>query len=432
MRLTLAVLALVGYTMAGVYQVPLVKVESQRTKMMRAGTWARYVEERNAVRSVLHLMQASGGPFQQRVDDYDDAEYLGNITIGTPEQEFRVVLDTGSANLWVPDVSCGGGGRGGGCESAACKIGFLCPYMCEDQSCCSNDVYLRGRTNNACDGKDSFDASKSKTYRKDGRKWSIQYGTGSASGFLGMDVVRFGSPGTDQLVVPNTVFGQATYLAPFFAGQAIDGILGLAFTSIAVKGVTPPFINAINQGLVDQPIFTVFMKHFSDNVNVDGGVYTYGGLDTENCGPVIAYQPLSSATYWQFTMSGVRSGRFNLQKNYQVISDTGTSFIGAPYNAAQGIARAVGAQFDQENQVYFIDCDANPSVDLIIGGRAYTLSGRNLVVPAGNGYCLLPIFGMNGGGFGPAWILGDPFIRQYCNVHDVAQQRIGFANSLQK
>ncbi|VDL72347.1 unnamed protein product [Nippostrongylus brasiliensis] len=434
MRLTLPVLALVGYAMAGVYKVPLVKVESQKAKMIRAGTWARYVEERNAVRSVLHLMQASGGPFQQRVSDYDDAEYVGNITIGTPEQEFRVVLDTGSANFWVPDVSCGGGGRGGGCDTVACKIGFLCPYMCEDQSCCSTDVYLRRKTNNACDHKYSFDASKSKTYQKDGRKWSIQYVIGPASGILGMDVVRFGSPGTNQLVVPNTVFGQATYLDSLFELQASDGVLGLAFTSIAMKGVTPPFINAVNQGLVDQPIFTVFMKHVGDRINVDGGVYTYGGLDTENCGPVIAYQPLSSATNWQFTMNGVRSGDFSLQENYQVISDTSSWFIGAPFDAAQGIARAVGAQFDEENQVYVIDCDANPSIDLIIGGRTYTISGRNLVIPAfsGSSVCLLTIFGMNRGGFGPAWILGDPFIRQYCNVYDVGQQRIGFANSLQK
>ncbi|PIO73398.1 eukaryotic aspartyl protease [Teladorsagia circumcincta] len=131
----------------------------------------------------------------------------------------------------------------------------------------------------------------------------FQYGTGSASGFLGRDTVRFGSPGTDQLVVPRCTFGQATKLAPFFAGQPIDGILGLAFKSIAVDGVTPPFIEAIQQGLVDEPVFTVFMKHVGDQVNVDGGVFTYGGIDTTNCGRIIAWERLSSATYWQFTVS---------------------------------------------------------------------------------------------------------------------------------
>ncbi|KAK6023422.1 eukaryotic aspartyl protease [Ostertagia ostertagi] len=212
--------------------------------MIREGTWARHVQLKNMARA---RMPGANGPYQQRVKDYDDQEYLGNITIGTPEQEFRVVLDTGSANLWVPDVSCGrgGGGGGGNCEAFECII----------------------------------------------------------QRFLGRDTVRFGSPGTDQLVVPRCTFGQATKLAPFFAGQPIDGILGLAFKSIAVDGVTPPFIEAIQQGLVDQPVFTVFMKRVGDQVNVDGGVFTYGGIDTTNCGRIIAWEPLSSATYWQFTVS---------------------------------------------------------------------------------------------------------------------------------
>lgn len=63
----------------------------------------------------------------------------------------------------------------------------------------------------------------------------------------------------------------------------------------------------------DNPITVIWS--FLDKQNVPGGVYTYGGIDEKNCGPVIAYEPLSATTYWQFKV-----GRATVDKSTEGIS----------------------------------------------------------------------------------------------------------------
>ncbi|WKY13805.1 hypothetical protein Q1695_004553 [Nippostrongylus brasiliensis] len=433
MHVLLALLPLLGSTLAaGTYQMSLKKIESGRIRMLREGTWAAYVAKRNALRASL-VRDSKGEVHVQPVHDYHDTEYLGDITIGTPEQSFLVVLDTGSSNLWIPDYQCVFHHRMRGCDDRKCDPGLICNVFCPKPKCCVRNDKMGADPwgYNACKEKNYFESENSTTYVEASGTWQIAYGTGDASGFFGNDTVRFGAPGSDQLIVPGTTIGQATHIADFFGDQPVDGILGLAFPSLAEEGAVPPITRAVDLGLIE-PIFTVYMEY--GKAGEYGGIYTWGGVDTKNCGKEIGFvQLMKDPGYWEFTMDSASVGSVKAKGgSWHVISDTGTSFLGLPSAINDVIADQFDATYDEYNDIFIIGCDKTPNVTFTINSVDYTIESKNMIIKLDETLCILPIFPMDSMAFGPTGILGDPFIRQYCNIHDIAKQQLRFAPSLQK
>ncbi|CAJ0604208.1 unnamed protein product [Cylicocyclus nassatus] len=423
-------LAIVGCAMTAVHRMHVKRITPPMVEMIRNGTYEKFVSEmmrRRAIHSNIF-----GGIHIQDLITYFDLEYIGEITIGDPQQTFRVVLDTGSANLWVSDDSCYKlPDRPEHCKNSLCDLGPICEVFCSDPSCC--EVQNETHIENPCRNKARFISEKSKTYETAGGSWSIRYGTGDAAGFFGRDTVRFGAQGTDQLVVPGTTFGQAETIADFFATTYVDGILGLGFTELAKEHVIPPLIRANSLGLLDEPIFTVYYSKNGNVKEVYGGTITYGGLDTMNCEKEITYVPLSSATYWQFKIDGLSAKDYRTNETtWEAISDTGTSLISGPFMVVVKLAEQFHAQLSFSNFLFMLDCNAETEVTITIAGKDYPITAKNLIVHIDENTCVLGLQPRIGASLAPQWILGGPFLREYCNIHDMANKQIGFSRPTEK
>ncbi|CAD5220786.1 unnamed protein product [Bursaphelenchus okinawaensis] len=310
-------------------------------------------------------------------------EYQGLVTVGTPPQIFQVIFDTGSDVFWLPKKGCTSTG--------------------DDTDACAS-------------GKGLYDPSASKTSKDTKQPFQIEYGTGSATGEYYQDVLSFGDASNSSIVsIGNVTLGAAQHMT--FSDQ---GILGLSFP--VQNDFTPVFITAAKRKVFDKPIFTVFLKKCKDDCD-DGGLITFGGFDNQNCKKIIgATSLIGGVPYWMFKVNSIGT-KGAVVKNQKAIVDTGTSIIIGPQSAVGKILKKIGAK-DIGGGNYIANCNAKFSLNLNINGKKYSVSSTQMLLDQGQGICQVAL------GYDPEinfWILGDPFLRQYCTVHNVVKKIVQFA-----
>jgi len=209
-----------------------------------------------------------------------------------------------------------------------------------------------------------------------------------------------------------------------------DGILGMAFQSISVDHITPPFQNLVQQGLVQNNVFGFYLSA------TDGsqGELTLGGIDSNHYTGQLTYVPLISETYWEAELRAFTVNGQSITTATKVVLDTGTSIMAGPTAEVKALAALVGAKpYFLNPAEYTIDCSLVPSlpdITLNIGGNPFVLKGADYVVNVQGVICLFGFTGIDmPAPTGPLWIAGDVFIRKYYTVFDFAQNRLGFAPS---
>lgn len=173
-----------------------------------------------------------------------------------------------------------------------------------------------------------YDSSKSSTYKANGTEFAIRYGSGSLEGFVSQDTVTIG-----DLSIKHQDFAEATKEPGLaFAFGKFDGILGLAYDTISVNHIVPPFYQMLNQKLLDEPVFS-FRLGASEE---DGGEAIFGGIDESAYSGKIDYVPIRRKGYWEVELEKIGFGdeELELEKTGAAI-DTGTSLIVMPTDVAE-------------------------------------------------------------------------------------------------
>ncbi|KAM6191909.1 pepsin B-like [Sarcoramphus papa] len=372
----------------GLVRIKLKKAKSIRENMREAGVLEDYLKKmKRDPAKKYHFSEDY--VVDEPITNYLDSFYFGEISIGTPPQNFLVLFDTGSSNLWVPSTYC---------QTPACL-------------------------NHA-----SFRPSESSTFTSNGQSYTLSYGSGALTVMLGYDTLRMQS-----ITVTNQEFGLSKNepSEPFYYAD-FDGILGMAYPSLAVGGTPTALQGMLQQDQLTQPIFSFY---FSRQPTYDyGGELILGGVDTQLFSGDIIWAPVTQELYWQVAINEFAIGQSATgwcSQGCQAIVDTGTFLLTVPQEYIGSFVQALGAQLTSYG--YAVDCNEIqnlPTITFVINGAQLPLYPSAYILN-NNGYCTVGIEAtylpsQNGQ---PLWILGDVFLKEYYTIFDMANNSIGFAPS---
>ncbi|KZF21900.1 aspartic endopeptidase Pep2 [Xylona heveae TC161] len=392
----LAAATLLGSASAGVHKMKLQKVPlSEQLETANIDAHVRSLGQKYmGIRPEHHteemfrdtsLRIEEGHPVP--ISNFLNAQYFSEIAIGSPPQEFKVILDTGSSNLWVPSSECG---------SIAC--------------------YLHKK----------YDSSASSTYKSNGSSFEIRYGSGSLSGFVSNDNVHIG-----DLKIKGQDFAEATSEPGLaFAFGRFDGILGLGYDTISVNKIVPPFYKMLEQDLLDEPVFAFYLSD-TNNGEAESEV-VFGGVDKDHYTGKITKIPLRRKAYWEVELDSITFGDASAElDNTGAILDTGTSLIALPSTLAELLNKEIGAKKSFNGQ-YTVDCDRRdslPPLTFTLTGHNFTIGPEDYILEV-QGSCISSFMGMDfPEPVGPLAILGDAFLRKWYSIYDLGSHSVGLAKA---
>lgn len=313
-----------------------------------------------------------------------------NISVGTPPQSFQVILDSGSADTWVPQVPKD-------LENNGPTPGYYNPTLSGSYKFLSSNFY------------DSYIGEG------DGGNWITE-----TVNVAGVALADF-------------------QMASVTSGSGLNGmgILGISFeTSEGSNSLYPNFpVAAKNQGYIDHVAYSIF---FSGPGPSSQGTFLLGGIDHAKYTGDLEFFPNDESEGGLFlTVDSLTVSGKNISISGAAALDSGAPGIAISDPIFTEIHQSQGfTNYSKESGRYFVDCDAKFAVDFNIGQTVIRADESTLVIPSSSitgdpkdTACVSAILNPNvfGSQGQDLFLLGDSFLQNCYTVFDLEDGKIGLA-----
>lgn len=337
--------------------------------------------------------------------DNEETLYFCNITLGTPEQSLRLVLDTGSSDLW--------------CNAA-------------NSTLCSS-------LGSPCRTSGSYDGDSSSTYSYVSSNFNISYADGSgAVGDYVTDTIRIGG-----ITLKDFQFGVG------YSSSSSEGVLGIGYASNEVQvgrfgqSAYPNLPRAmVENGLISSNAYSLWLNDLEANT----GSILFGGVNKAKYIGDLKTLPVQTVDggYSEFiiALTGVAFASKSDSHSYSsnslpaaVLLDSGSSLTYLPDSLVEDIYSDLNVVYEASSGVGYVPCSlADESINITytfsdpsitVGMGELTLDSGPLYFRDGTRAC---VFGIVPAGDSTA-VLGDTFLRSAYVVYDLANNEISLANT---
>ncbi|KAL2786026.1 aspartic peptidase domain-containing protein [Aspergillus keveii] len=337
--------------------------------------------------------------------DNEETLYFCNVTIGTPEQNLRLILDTGSSDLW--------------CNAA-------------NSTLCSS-------RQNPCLTSGSYDPDSSSSYTYVSSDFNISYADGSgAAGEYAADTLHIG-----DVTIHDFQFGIG------YTSSSAEGVLGIGYPSNEVqvgRFGAEPYPNLpralVQNGVIQSSAYSLWLNDLEANT----GSILFGGVDTEKYHGDLQTLPIQSVDggYSELiiALTGVSLETDSRSRDLSsdalpaaVLLDSGSSLSYLPNSIVEEIYNDIGVTYEPSTGAGYAPCSlAQENIDLTFtfSSPVITVGIDELIIDAGdlrfwNGERAC-VFGIVPAGESTN-VLGDTFLRSAYVVYDLANNEISIANT---